>query len=70
MNLYFLILFVHFNFKLFKLLRIKNINLNQKDKDGNNIIFKLMDYNDKNLIKDKKLYLNTIKNLIKCRCRY
>lgn len=55
---------VHFNFKLFKLLRIKNINLNQKDKDGNNIIFKLMDYNDKNLIKDKKLYLNTIKSLI------
>jgi ankyrin repeat protein len=23
-----------------------------------------MDYNDKNLIKDKKLYLNTIKSLI------
>lgn len=55
---------VHFNFKLFKLLRIKNINLNQKDKDGNNIIFKLMEYNYKNLIKDKKLYLNTIKSLI------
>ena len=55
---------VHFNFKLFKLLRTKNINLNQKDKDGNNIIFKLMDYNDKNLIKDKKLYLTTIKSLI------
>jgi ankyrin repeat protein len=55
---------VHFNFKLFKLLRIKNINLNQRDKDGNNIIFKLMDYNNKNLIKDKKLYLNTIKSLV------
>lgn len=55
---------VHFNFKLFKLLRTKNINLNQKDKDGNNIIFKLMEYNEKNLIKDKKLYLNTIKSLI------
>ena len=55
---------VHFNFKLFKLLRTKDINLNQKDKDGNNIIFKLMEYNEKNLIKDKKLYLNTIKNLI------
>jgi ankyrin repeat protein len=55
---------VHFNFKLFKLLRTKSINLNQRDKDGNNIIFKLMDYNNKNLIKDKKLYLNTIKSLI------
>jgi ankyrin repeat protein len=55
---------LHFNFKLFKLLRTKNINLNQKDKDGNNIIFKLMEYNEKNLIGDKKLYLNTIKNLI------
>ena len=55
---------VNFNFKLFKLLRTKSINLNQKDKNGNNIIFKLMEYNDKNLISDKKLYLNTIKNLI------
>ncbi len=55
---------LHFNFKLFKLLRTKNINLNQKDKEGNNIIFKLMEYNEKNLIGDKKLYLNTIKNLI------
>ncbi len=55
---------IHFNFKLFKLLRTKNINLNQRDKDGNNIIFKLMEYNDKGLIKDKKLYLNTIKSLV------
>ena len=55
---------LHFNFKLFKILRRRNVNLNQKDKDGNNIIFKLMEYNNKNLIKDKKLYLNTIKSLI------
>lgn len=55
---------IHFNFKLFKLLRTKSINLNQRDKDGNNIIFKLMEYNEKNLIKDKKLYLNTIKSLV------
>lgn len=55
---------LYFNFKLFKLLRMKNINLNQKDKDGNNIIFKLMEYNEKNLIKDKKLYLNTVRSLI------
>ena len=55
---------LYFNFKLFKLLRTKNINLNQRDKNGNNIIFKLMEYNEKNLIKDKKLYLNTIRSLI------
>ena len=55
---------LYFNFKLFKLLRTKSINLNKTDKDGNNIIFKLMEYNEKNLIKDKKLYLNTIKSLI------
>lgn len=55
---------LHFNFKLFKLLRIKDINLNQKDKDGNNIIFKLMEYNYNNKIKDKKLYLNTLKSLV------
>ena len=55
---------IYFNFKSFKLLRIKNINLNQKDKDGNNIIFKLMEENYKDLIPDKKLYLNTIKSLI------
>jgi ankyrin repeat protein len=55
---------VHFNFKLFKLLRTKTINLNQRDKDGNNIIFKLMNVNNENPIKDKKLYLNTIKSLI------
>ena len=55
---------IYFNFKLFKLLRIKNINLNQKDKDGNNIIFKLMEENYKDLIPDKKLYLNTVKSLI------
>ncbi|BAK72205.1 ankyrin repeat domain-containing protein [Arcobacter sp. L] len=55
---------LYFNFKLFKILRIKNINLNQKDKDGNNIVFKLMQYNYQGKIKDKKLYLNTLKSLI------
>ena len=55
---------LNFNFKLFKLLRTKRININEKDKDGNNIIFKLMDYDHKDLIPDKKLYLNTIKSLI------
>ena len=55
---------LHFNFKLFKLLRTRNINLNQKDKDGNNKIYKHMEYNYKNQSKDKKLYLNTIKSLV------
>ena len=55
---------LNFNFKLFKLLRTKNININEKDKDGNNIIFRLMDYDNRGLIPDKKLYLNTIKSLI------
>jgi ankyrin repeat protein len=55
---------LNFNFKLFKVLRTKSVNINEKDKDGNNIIFRLMDYDNKNLIKDKKLYLNTIKSLI------
>lgn len=55
---------LNFNFKLFKLLRAKSIDINAKDKDGNNIIFRLMDFDNKDLIKDKKLYLNTIKSLI------
>ncbi len=55
---------LHFNFKLFKILRVKNVNLNQKDKNGDNILFKLMEYNYRNLIKDKKLYLNTLKSLV------
>ncbi len=53
-----------FNFKLFKIIKTKNINLNQQDIFGNNIIFKLMEYNERNMIADKKLYLNTIKSLI------
>lgn len=55
---------LHFNFNLFKLLRTKNINLNRKDKEGNNIVFKLMEYYYKGEIKDQKLYLNTIKSLL------
>ena len=55
---------LNFNFKLFKLLRTKSININEKDDEGNNIIFRLMDYDNRGLISDKKLYLNTIKSLI------
>lgn len=55
---------IHFNFKLFKFLKNIGLNMNQKDKDGNNIIFKLMDYNSHHTIKDKKIYLGTIQSLI------
>lgn len=55
---------IYFNFRLFKSLKNANINVNLKDINGNNIIFKLMEYNQKHPIKDKKLYLGTIKSLI------
>ena len=55
---------LYFNFNLFKILRTRSLDLNQKDKDGNNIVFKLMEYNYDKKIKDKKLYLNTLKSLI------
>ncbi|WP_198306095.1 ankyrin repeat domain-containing protein [Arcobacter vandammei] len=55
---------LNFNFKLFAILKTRTIKLNQKDKSGNNIIFRLLDENNKDLIKDKKLYLNTIRTLV------
>lgn len=55
---------LNFNFKLFSILKTRTINLNKKDKAGNNIIFRLVEQNNKDLIKDKKLYLNTIRTLI------
>ena len=55
---------LYFNFKLFKILRLRNVNINQRDKNGDNILFRLMANNNNNLIADKKLYLNTIKSLI------
>ncbi len=55
---------LNFNFKLFSILKTRTIKLNQKNKSGNNIIFRLMQENDNDLIKDKKLYLNTIRTLV------
>lgn len=55
---------LNFNFKLFSILKTRTIDLNRKDKAGNNIIFRLIEMNNKDLIKDKKLYLNTIRTLI------
>lgn len=55
---------IYYNFKLFKLLKKFDLDINQKDKDGNNILFRLMD--TKNAIdKDElKLFLNTLQSLI------
>lgn len=55
---------LNFNFKLFAILKTKTINLNKKDKLGNNIIFRLVEQNNRDLKKDKKLYLNTIRTLV------
>ncbi|WP_134815813.1 ankyrin repeat domain-containing protein, partial [Aliarcobacter butzleri] len=42
----------------------RNTDLNKKDENGNNIIFRLMDLSSEHKIKNKRTYLNTIKNLI------
>lgn len=55
---------LNFNFALFKILRTRNTDLNKKDKNENNIIFRLLDLNYENKIQNKKVFLNTIKNLI------
>ncbi|MFY4820215.1 ankyrin repeat domain-containing protein, partial [Aliarcobacter butzleri] len=55
---------LNFNFSLFKILRTRNTDLNKKDENGNNIIFRLMDLSSEHKIKNKRTYLNTIKNLI------
>lgn len=52
---------LNLNFSLFKILLTKNIDLNKKDRDGNNIIFRLLYLYNENKI---EIYLNTIKNLI------
>lgn len=55
---------LNFNFKLFAILKTRTIKLNQKDKFGNNILFRLINENNKEPFKDKKLYLNTIRTLV------
>ena len=54
---------LNFNFKLFAILKSKNLNIKALDRDGNNIIFRLINHNNQDLIKDKRLYLNTIRTL-------
>lgn len=55
---------MHYNFKIFKLLRKFNIDINQKDKNGNNILFKLMETKDAQTKEELKLFLNTLKSLV------
>lgn len=52
------------NENLFKLLNSFNININQKDKEGRNIIHNLMDFAKDNTIFNKKTFLETLKMLI------
>ena len=55
---------IFFNYELFKILRNYEININQKDKNGHNIIFHLMEYSEHSPTYNQKLYLETLQNLI------
>jgi len=55
---------LNFNLNLFNIFRDNGVDLNQKDSEGNNIIFALMNYNNSHTIKDKKVYLDMLQNLI------
>jgi len=56
---------LYFNMNLFKIFRDNNIDINLSDKEGNNIIFELMDYNNSHSSKKKKKqYLDMMQNLI------
>ena len=55
---------LHYNYGLFKMLKNRGININQKDKNGQNILFNFLNQDINNTIKDKKLYLMTLQNLI------
>lgn len=54
----------HFNFKLFKLLKVHDIDINQKDINGNNIIFKIMEKQEPETRDELKMLLSTMKSLI------
>lgn len=55
---------LYFNFSLFKLLNRYGIDINQKDTNGNNIIFKLMEYEKPTTKDELKIFLSTIQSLI------
>lgn len=54
---------LNFNFKLFAILKSKDLDIKALDRDGNNIIIRLINHNNQDLIQDKRLYLNTIRTL-------
>lgn len=54
----------YFNFKLFKILRKHEIDINQKDINGNNILFKIMESKDPETKDELKIFLNTLQSLI------
>lgn len=55
---------INYNFKLFKLLKSFDIDINQKDANGNNILFKLMEVKNAKTKEELKIFLNTIQSLI------
>lgn len=54
----------YYNYVLFKMLKIRGININQRDKDGQNILFNFLNQDINNTIKDRNLYLETLQNLL------
>lgn len=55
---------LYFNNNLFNIFKDHNINLNMKDKNGNNILYALMEHNKNNKIRNKKKYLTLMQSLI------
>ncbi len=55
---------LNFNFSLFKILRLKNLNLETKDINGNNIIFCLLKKDSIKMVENRRVLLGTIKNII------
>ena len=55
---------LNFNFSLFKILRTKNLQINSTDINGNNIIFHLLEKDLEKRVENRRVLLNTIKNLI------
>lgn len=55
---------LNFNFSLFKILRTKNLQINSTDINGNNIIFHLLELDLEKRVENRRVLLNTIKNLV------
>lgn len=55
---------LYFNTNLFNILKDHGMNLNMKDKEGNNILYALMEHNKNNKFINKKRYLSMMQALI------